>query len=213
MGGELKRIAVLIAIFAITAVFVHVGAQRRVLQTRLPDWNAVSYEFDGWQGRDVEFDPIYGEDPAQTSLLRIYANEPGEPVIVYIAFYGDLAKILELHTPERCYSGQGWRILSAYDVPAGMLRGKPIPAKEMAVEKEGKHRLVEWWYMAGPRPFKNRIRYVYAMLAMSTLSGRTDGSLVRFDTPFETGQEAAARARVEQFRKNFQQQLDKALPQ
>lgn len=212
MGSEQKRIAILIAIFSVTAVFVYVAAERRVSQARLPDWNSVSYEFDGWQGRDIAFDPVYGEDPAQTSLLKIYTREKDEPVIVYIAFYGDLAKILELHTPERCYSGQGWRILSASDLPAGMFRGKPIPAKEMVVEKEGRHRLVQWWYMAGPRPFKNRIRYVYAMLAMSTLTGRTDGSLVRFETPLETGQEAAAGRRIENFRNSFQQQLDRALP-
>jgi len=212
MGTQQKRVASLIAIVAVAAVLVHVAAERRIAQVRLPDWNAVSYQFDGWRGADAMFDPLYGGDPAQTSLLKVYQRETGATVIVYIAFYGDLAKTLELHTPERCYAGQGWRILSVSNLSAGMFRGKPIPAQEMLVEKEGRRRLVQWWYMAGPQPFKNRIRYVYAMLAMSTLTGRTDGSLVRFETPLEAGQEATAIARMEDFRNSFQQQLDRALP-
>jgi EpsI family protein len=213
MGIERKRAAILIAIFTVTAIFVRVAAERRDSQVRLPDWNTVANEFGGWLGADAMFDPLYGEDPAETSLLKVYHRERDETVFVYIGFYGNLARILEMHTPERCYSGQGWRILSASDLPAGMFRGKPIPAKEMLVEKQGKRRLVQWWYMAGPRPFNNRIRYVYAMLAMSTLTSRTDGALVRFDTPVESGQEAAASRRIEEFRKSFQQQLDRALPQ
>jgi hypothetical protein len=36
---------------------------------------------------------------------------------------------------------------------------------------------------------------------------------VRFETPLEAGQEEAAKARIADFRKSFQQQLDKALPE
>jgi len=212
MGNERKRIAILISIFTVTAVCVQVAA-RHASQVQLPDWSAVSYKFDKWHGADAMFDPVYGEDPAQSSLLKVYHRERDEAVIVYIGYYGDLARILEMHTPERCYPGQGWRILSTSDSSVGMFRGKPIPAKQMVVEKEGKRRLVQWWYMAGARPFKNRIRYVYAMLAMSTLTGRTDGSLVRLETPLEAGQEAAASRRMEDFWKSFQPQLDSALPQ
>jgi EpsI family protein len=190
-----------------------VAATRRISQARVPDWNAVSYEFDGWRGIDAAFDPVYGEDPAQTSLLKLYTRGTDESVIVYVGFYGDLAKILELHTPERCYPGQGWQILYVGESSIGEFRGKPVPAKEMLVEKNGRRRLVQWWYMAGSHPFENRIRYIYAMLAMSTLTGRTDGSLVRFETPLEAGQEEAAKARIADFRKSFQQQLDKALPE
>jgi EpsI family protein len=212
MGIERKRIAILIAIFAIAAVWARAAAERRSLQVPLPDWDTVSYDFEGWHGEDAVFDPVYGEDPAQTSLLKVYHREKDETVIVYVAFYGDLAKILEMHTPERCYSGQGWQVLSTSDSPGGTFRGKPIPAKQMIVEKDGKRRLVEWWYLAGSRPFKDRIRYVYAMLAMSTLTGRNDGALVRFETLLEAGQEAVADRRMGDFRKSFQPQLERALP-
>jgi EpsI family protein len=214
MASGRKHTAILIAMFFLTAALVHLAARHRLSQARVPDWNNVAYQFAGWSGSDAMFDPVYGEDPAQTSLLKVYHHhERSESVIVYVAFYGDLARILEMHTPERCYAGQGWRVESIGDSSPGRFRGESIPAREMLVEKTGKRRLVLWWYMAGARPFRNRIRYVYAMLAMSTLTGRTDGTLVRFESPFEDGQEDVARQRVENFAKDFQTQLDKALPQ
>jgi len=212
MDSERKNFIILTILFSFTAVLGHAAARYHTYYAHLPDWSAVLGEFNGWRTMDATLEPVYGDDPSESSLLRIYSRRGGKPVIVYIAFYGDLAKILELHTPDRCYSGQGWRILSSRSFSAGTFRGKPIPAKEMVVEKDGAQRLVQWWYMAGPRPFRNRIRYVYAMLALSALTGRTDGDLVRFETLIEAGQEATASKRLEDFRESFQDQLDRALP-
>lgn len=212
MANMTKRIVLLLAIFIATGLAAHSAARHRVTRSLTPDWSNVPPNLAGWRGTDAAFDPVYGDDPADTSLLKVFDREPRESIIVYVAFYRDLAKILELHTPERCYAGQGWRNLKTVDTSLGTIRGKTIPAKEMLVEKGGHRRLVMWWYMAGPRPFENRIRYIYAMLAMSTLTGRTDGALVRFETPLEAGQEVTARARIEEFARNFQEQLDKALP-
>jgi len=50
------------------------------------------------------------------------------------------------------------------------------------------------------------------MLMMSVLTGRTDGSLVRIESPIDAGGEAAAQARIEDFRKSFLPMLEKALP-
>jgi EpsI family protein len=200
-------------LFAVTFVCVRTATERRVAQSRQPNWSAVQYEFDGWSGTDGEFDPVYGTDPAQTSVLRVYRRQAAAPVIAYVGYYGDIAKILEVHTPERCYPGQGWRILSTGEFKAGVFRGRPIPAKGIVVEKGGSQRLVLWWYTAGSRPFETRIRYVYAMLAMSTLTGRTDGTLVRLEIPLNGDGEKAALQTIEQFQSHFLPQIDKALPQ
>jgi len=187
--------------------------KRRLAQSRRPDWNAIRYEFNGWNGADAEFDPVYGVDPADTSVLRIYDRGTAGPVIAYVGFYSDIAKILQGHTPERCYPGQGWRILSTETAAALTFRGKPIPGKTIVVEKNGDRRFVLWWYNAGSRPFENRLRYVYAMLGMSSLTGRTDGSLVRLEVPFHAADEWQARQRMTEFRSDFLLQLDESLPQ
>ena len=57
--------------------------------------SAVSYLTDGWTGADASFDPVYGTDPADSSLLRAYSRARGLPVIAYVGFFGDLPSIME----------------------------------------------------------------------------------------------------------------------
>ena len=83
---------------------------------------------------------------------------------------------------------------------------------EIVADKTGDRRLVMWWYNAGSRPFETRIRYVYAMLTLSTLTGRTDGSMVRLETPVGKDGESTARTRLEEFRQGFLPALDGVLP-
>lgn len=212
MGSTQLRLITLIVILTITFVEVQAAVRRRASQVRLPDWSAIRYDFGGWTGSDTGFDPIYGADPAETSVLRVYQQPNTMPVVAYIGYYDDIAKILEVHTPERCYPGQGWKIISTGESKAATFRGRSIPAKEIVVEKDGNRRLVLWWYTAGSRPFETRIRYIYALLAMSTLTGRSDGSLIRLETPFKVGGEAEAMEMIERFQGEFLSQIDKALP-
>jgi EpsI family protein len=206
-----KRLISLLALLALTLAAVQWLEKSREQQRKQPAWNAVPYEFKEWRGLDTAFDPVYGEDPADSSLLRVYAKGDQLPVIVYVGFYVDLAGILDVHTPELCYPAQGWTI-SPVAPFEGTFRGRRIPAKEILAERLGARRLVTWWYNAGSRPFETRIRYLYAMLMMSTLTGRTDGSLVRIESPIDAGGQAAAQSRIEDFRKSFLPMLEKALP-
>lgn len=207
-----KRLILLIVLFALTLAGVQAAQRLRQKQRRVPNWSVVPYDMKDWQGLDTTFDPIYGSDPATSSLLRIYSNTNQGPVIVYVGFYSDLAAILEVHTPELCYPAQGWSISSMRKTIEGRFHGRSIPAKEILADKSGTKRLVMWWYNAGSKPFENRIRYVYAVLMMSMFTGRTDGSLVRIESPIGPGGEAVAEARIEDFCRHFLPELEKALP-
>jgi hypothetical protein len=82
----------------------------------------------------------------------------------------------------------------------------------MLVDRVGEKRLVMWWYNAGGHAFENRLRYVYLSLALASLQGRTDGSLVRLEAPLEGNSEVAAQERLEKFRSDFLPLLERALP-
>jgi EpsI family protein len=212
MDDTRTRLILLAALLAFTYGGVRAATIYRAHQKRVPNFNSMPYELGGWTGREATFDPIYGADPADTSLLRIYSKEQEPPVIAYVGFYGDLATILEVHTPELCYPAQGWRISSSLKSHGGIFRGREIPVSEIVADKTGDRRLVMWWYNAGSRPFETRIRYVYAMLTLSTLTGRTDGSMVRLETPVGKDGESTARTRLEEFRQGFLPALDGVLP-
>jgi len=207
-----KRLILLIVIFGLTLVGVHAGAKQRGHEKRYPNWEAIPYTFDGWHGVEASFEPVYGSDPADSSFLRVYSNDGQPPVMVYVGFYGDLAAILDVHTPELCYPAQGWKISPIRRLQSGSFRGALITAKEIVADKYGAKRLVMWWYLSGSKPIETRIRYVYAMLVLSAFTGRTDGSMVRLETPLDAGGESASEARIQEFRTNFVPYLEKALP-
>jgi len=207
-----SRLIPLFALFALTFASVQWAEKSREQLRKHPNWSAVPYEFDGWRGLDTSFDSVYGADPADSSLLRVYTKENKAPVIVYVGFYGDLSTILEVHTPELCYPAQGWAILPVTPPPRGQFRGQLLHAKEIKAERLGASRLVTWWYNAGSRPFETRIRYIYAMLMMSIFTGRTDGSLVRIESPIDAGGPDITQTGIEDFRKSFLPILEKAMP-
>lgn len=207
-----KRLIVLIAALSVTLAGVHAAQSLRRGQSHLPKWGFVPYQLSGWQGLDAAFDPVYGTDPADSSLLRVYHQQEQAPVILYVGFYSNLTKILEVHTPELCYPAQGWSTSKVWPLGGGSFRGQEIRAKELFAEKDGNRRMVVWWYNNGSRTFEDRIRYVYATLAISVFTGRTDGSLIRFETPIDKGGELAAKARIEDFRKTIIPPLESALP-
>jgi EpsI family protein len=213
MGSQRIRLITVIAVLMVTFGAARAATRYRLGQRRQPNWSVVPYEVDGWRGVDGRFDPVYGTDPADTSLLRVYRSGEEPPVIAYVGFFGDLATIIEVHTPELCYPAQGWGIRSAGDSMPGKFRGMQVSAKRIMVDKNGDRRLVVWWYNAGSRPFQTRIRYVYAMLVMSAFTGRTDGSIVRLETPLAQESESAAVARIADFQRIFLPVLADALPQ
>lgn len=212
MDSIQNRLIILLLLYGLTFAGAHTATRLRQTQRRQPNWSAVPFAFEGWDGKQAVFDPLYGIDPADTSLLRMYSQYGQPPVIVYVGFYNDLSTILDVHTPEVCYPAQGWMISEVRRSPGGLFRGQPIRGKEIVVYKSEMKRLVGWWYNAGSRPFETRIRYVYAMLALSMFTGRADGSMVRIETPIDAGGENAASARIEAFRESLTPALERALP-
>lgn len=212
MGNERIRLTIVIVLLVSTVAGVHAATVHRASQVQRPDWNAIPYQLEGWKGADSRFDPVYGADPAESNLLRIYQRDAGSIVIAYVGFYSELTTVVEVHTPERCYPGQGWKILSSGSSNTEVFRGKPIPARHIVVEKDGMRRLVAWWYNAGSQPSATRLRNIYAMLVLSSITGRTDGSLVRLETPIIGADELPAARRVAEFERDFLPKLDGALP-
>jgi EpsI family protein len=213
MGKKRNHTAILIVLLAATLVGVQAARDYRLSRTpQPPDWEFIPYEIGGWNGQDMKFDPIYGQDPSSSMLLRGYEGGDGKRVVVYTGYYKDLAAVMELHNPEVCYPSQGWSIRTIGESDVIDQRGIRMRAREMIVDSSEGHRAVMWWYNAGSRPFENRLRHLYFALALASLRGRPDGSLVRLETPFEGKDEDAARITLEEFRTALLPSLQRALP-
>lgn len=212
MGSQRLRLGVLICLFLFSCAGMRSATRYHDQMKREVKWDDVAYHFGDWTGKKAAFNPIYGPDPAESSLLRIYRNRADLTVIAYAGFYSDLGAVMQFHTPEVCYPGQGWSMENFSVTKPGMYRGKLIEAQEAVVTKDETSRLVVWWYNVGSRQFVNRIRYGYPMLAMASLIGRTDGSMIRLEAPLGAGGEASARVLIQDFANKFLPELEKALP-
>lgn len=212
MGVREIRLGALILLISGTFFAVRMAARYKADQIKNVHWSRVPYDFGSWRGKDIEFNPLYGGDPADTSLLRVYEDPLGGQVIVYVGFHRDLPSGLDEHTPRLCYPSQGWTILSSGTQSLGP-PGRPwFEAREMVVGEGGQRRVVTWWYQTGHRIFDKRIRHVYELMLKAMWTGRTDGVLARLEAPIGPGGESAARQRIARFAQVFLPPLEHALP-
>lgn len=213
MARKRIHITILIVLFGCASLAARTASHyRSELVRHPPNWDVFPYQLREWKGWDAKFDPVYGKDPSDAMLLRTYEGKGHKHVFLYIGYYKDLPAVMEIHNPEICYQAQGWSILSNGESNLVFYRGKALRAEQMLVNKETNSRVVMWWYNVGSRPFEDRLRYVYISLALSSLQGRTDGSLVRLEAPLEGEEKEAAQVRLEQFRNDFLPLLDQAMP-
>ena len=216
MGNERIRLTALIALFAVSLLGMRVVAHvRPAAQSTAPDWNAVPHRLGSWIGSDGKFDPIYGTDPADTSLLRVYSR--GGRVsrnYVYAGFYSDLSAILKSIAPRFAIPRRAGQSYPWERIRPGTIAGRLMSASRMPWWiRPATSAWLGWWYNAGAKPSETRIRDVWAMIALSIVTGRKDGSLVRFETAVYAGRRSFRRApEFWNSRKFSLPVLDKALP-
>lgn len=95
-----------------------------------------------------------------------------------------------IHPPEHCLPGSGWDIIQSDIVPLGV--GIGGEAKRMVVAKGNLRNLVYFWYQSRGRVVARDHEKVLYMFLDRAMSGRTDGSLVRFTVPIVRGDEEEA---------------------
>ena len=100
-----------------------------------------------------------------------------------------------IHPPEHCLPGSGWDIIQSEVVPLDV--GVKGEAKRMIIAKGNMRNLVYFWYQSRGRVLARDHEKVMYMFLDRALSGRTDGSLVRFTVPIIHGNEAQAESTFE----------------
>jgi EpsI family protein len=108
-------------------------------------------------------DAIYNE-----TLARIYIHKPtGRTLMLSLAYGKDQSRNTQLHPPEACYGGNGFRIdrLAPVDVDVGLLK---LPVMRMDAVMGVRHEFVTYWMRVGEQPARgsyqrNLLRMQYAL--------------------------------------------------
>jgi exosortase D (VPLPA-CTERM-specific) len=177
-------LACLLALFAAGIVNYQISSRHEIIpeRPRFASFPAKIGEWRGQQGQlnsDVEH--YLGVDDY---LLADYVRPKGEPVNVYVAYYGSQRKGSSPHSPQVCIPGGGWQITnlqrSSYSNPAA---GINLPYNRAVIEKGSDKQIVYYWFSQRGRNIANEYVSKWYLLADAVLKNRTDGALVRLTTP------------------------------
>lgn len=157
------------------------------------------HEIGVWSGQD---NPLASgvEDVLQADyhLKRTYVGPTGEPLWLYVGYYGTSRGGRPEHTPRGCYTGAGWGIADSRVVESDP--GSGLRVQEYVVERDRERRLVHFWYRSHRRTgMVGGLDQNLDRLLGRLLDGRADGALIRLSTPIEAGDLVAARGRLVSF--------------
>jgi len=165
-----------------------------------------------WKGEDWPIEQRIVEAVAVDDYLnRIYRDSRGEPVGVYVGYYGIQRTGDTIHSPKNCLPGAGWQPLRAGRLSLESGSGSPTVVNEYLIEKGLDRQLVLYWYQARGRVVASEYAGKVWLVVDAITRNRTDGALVRLVTPIRDGEENA-RARVTKFARDFNPFLREFIP-
>jgi EpsI family protein len=169
-------------------------------------------EVGGWQGQDEPFpERIVKAVGVSDYLNRLYADDRGATVELYVGYYESQRTGDTIHSPKNCLPGAGWEPVAASRKALDVGAPQRIPVNEYVVQKGLDRLLVIYWYESQGRVVASEYWGKFWMVADAISRNRTDGALVRLTTPVGAN-EAVARRRLERFAATIYPLLNRFLP-
>jgi len=114
-----------------------------------------------------------------STLARTYIHKPtGRQVMLSLAYGRDQSRDTQMHPPEACYAGGGFRIdrLAPVDIQAG---SHTIPAFRMDAVMGARHEFVTYWMRVGDRVARGSLDRNLVRMTFAFRGYIADGLLVR----------------------------------
>ncbi len=139
-------------------------------------------ELGEWRGHRESLDGIYS-DALQLDdyLLANYADDAGDAVNVYVAWYNSQRKGEAVHSPRSCLPGGGWQMrdFGQRELAGANFAGAPLRVNRAVVELGNQRELVYYWFQQRGRVITNEFAVKWYLFWDALTRHRTDGALVR----------------------------------
>lgn len=166
----------------------------------------------GWQGEERPFqDRIVQALAVDDYVNRLYKDEAGRPVALYVGFYGSQRTGDTIHSPKNCLPGAGWQPVRAGRLRVTLDGGAPVEINEYLIEKGLERQLVLYWYQGRGRVVASEYAGKVWLVMDAITRNRTDGALVRLVAPVQEDEEEA-RSRLVRFARDFYPKLGEFIP-
>lgn len=196
------RIAVLLALFALTFAGLQLSQSVRVVPIKKP-LSGFPLEIGEWKFVRKNFfsAPVIDMLGVADYISYDYADRRGGLINLYISYFTAVGVTGGYHSPQNCLPGGGWNIASVEDV---RLSAVPPPFRDSAikrvtVQKAGEQQLVLYWFQNRGRIIASEYWEKIYLVADAVLKQRRDGSFIRIigQPPRGADREQFAREMVE----------------
>ncbi|KAB7647922.1 exosortase C-terminal domain/associated protein EpsI [Polymorphobacter fuscus] len=193
-GPALSRRALVVgAAMASTAAVAYAAVPRRsgnrLVKHRLEDLIAPQIADWRWVSNKgvVTTTETSDNDGYDQQLMRVYAAPDLPRIMLLIAYGSTQGGSLQLHRPETCYPGQGFRLADFRDLDLALgVPAVPVQARAFTARRDDRiERLLYWTRVAAAFP-RNTAEEYRAILASVVTGTVPDGILVRVSTLGDT---------------------------
>jgi EpsI family protein len=209
-AGKLKQLnALLVLAIAVNSIMFF-----RLRQQHEFDLNVemlIPKNYGVWRSKNMPISEyvIKGVD-ADSEVWRLYYDEKGNWVEVWMAFYRDQVKSTA-HNPNTCYSGQGW-VTEKSRHSISLDDGRTLDMTRIFLTKGDQKSVSYYWYMsagknAGTELAKNMYKFYYGLVR-----NRRDLLFMRFSTDVSENDVDRAEKALKGFIKTFYPLLDERFP-
>ena len=112
-----------------------------------------------------------------------------------MGYYGSQKTGDTIHSPKNCLPGAGWDPVRSGFATISAAGGRQIVVNEYVIQQDEDKQLVFYWYQGRGRVIASEYAGKFWMVGDAISRNRTDGALVRLNTPINDN-EASARARL-----------------
>jgi EpsI family protein len=188
---SVARLIVIIFLLSTTAGIARAARSTdRVVDAHL---STLPYTVGDWRAADDK--PLDAETVrdlgADAYLTRVYSQDAGVPIGVYIAFYGAQRPGVSVHSPLHCLPGTGWESLGVDTIDIARDGAAGNRVRRIVVRKNRDRAVVLYWYAIHGRVIANEAASKLWLLHDSIRFGRSDAALVRVVVPITGGSSAA----------------------
>jgi EpsI family protein len=132
-------------------------------------------------------------------LLRTYEAPGRVPIWLYVGVYAAFRSSGgKYHDPETCYPVSGWEVLDYRALALDLSGAETLHAQGMKLEKEGRRRLVNYWFQPAGRWPRVRAAEELARV-LDAMRGSPQYAFVRLSSPMGAGSEEDASRDLAEF--------------
>jgi EpsI family protein len=209
MNGPRWWVALLVLLAAATLEYALPQAEAPVPHARLQN---LPLAMAGFTAQDFRIEPrLVAASSVDAYLNRIYRDDSGNEVGVYVGYYKNQRAGDSVHSPKNCFPGSGWQAVYSSRIALPLQRSGKSEVNLYIVENEQQRFVVLYWYQSHGRIIASEYRAKYFTVRDAILLHRTDSALVRITVP-AAGDEARARRSAIAFATQIAPQLDAVIP-